>query len=534
LYSLCSVIWYSLCNEAGCGNGTLLEGDLVERAKTASYDNDGSRAVGANMGWIAPVTPRTPMSDALDVMGMSHANLAKGKRETNDILGSHALPLLLPLPSLSEPTPVMKFHQQEPTKPLVMTECCSCQNQRGEDGDMPHNTTLVHYTNEVSGCLAEQTQVSDGNEFVGGTFVWTLHDYMVRLAYTITLTLTHSLPPSLAPSLTRSLSHSLPPSLPTQGEPGKWPHVSSSFGALDLAGFPKPPAWFYRSMWLSNISTSDPGRPPLPPSTTVRIVESWATPTSGSTRDIHVYSNAPLVGLFVNNVAVSAAPAPVAVISGVNTAATFKSVSYAPGTLTAKAYAADGTTALATHTIHSWGSAASLALTMDVPSAASGTGSKVFVDGMDVALVRASVLDAAGNVVGDSNLNITFAVTAGPGYVAGVGNGDPACQEPSQVSWRSAYHGLARAIIRVTLDAEGTEADRALRAAVNIESGKSPRSSTILQGAAMGAPTSITITAKSAVGVHTLVVPLSVDPADSVLAVASASVGIADVGAADE
>ena len=60
-----SVAWYSLCNEAGCGNGTLLEGDLIERAKEASYSNDGSRSVGANMGWISPVSPRTPMSDAL-------------------------------------------------------------------------------------------------------------------------------------------------------------------------------------------------------------------------------------------------------------------------------------------------------------------------------------------------------------------------------------------------------------------------------------------------------------------------------------
>ena len=31
------------------------------------------------------------------------------------------------------------------------------------------------------------------------------------------------------------------------GEPGQWPHVSSSFGAIDLAGFMKPPAYFYRS-----------------------------------------------------------------------------------------------------------------------------------------------------------------------------------------------------------------------------------------------------------------------------------------------
>ena len=35
------------------------------------------------------------------------------------------------------------FHVKEPSKPLVMTECCSCESQRGEDGDLPHNTTLV-------------------------------------------------------------------------------------------------------------------------------------------------------------------------------------------------------------------------------------------------------------------------------------------------------------------------------------------------------------------------------------------------------
>ena len=62
--------------------------------------------------------------------------------------------------------------------------------------------------------------------------------------------------------------------------------------------------------------------------------------------------------------------------------------------------------------------------------------------------IHGLVLDAQGNVVLDSTLNISFAVTAGPGFVAGVGNGDPACQEPSQASWRSAYHGLARGIVR--------------------------------------------------------------------------------------
>merc|ERR1711976_512321 len=36
------------------------------------------------------------------------------------------------------------------------------------------------------------------------------------------------------------------------------------------------------------------------------------------------------------------------------------------------------------------------------------------------------------------------------GVVWGMGNGDPACHEPNHASWRSAYHGLVRCIIRST------------------------------------------------------------------------------------
>jgi len=462
-----SVIWYSLCNEAGCGNGSLLADDLVEQCKTNAYVADGSRSVGANMGWISPIWPGTPMSTALDVMGCSHCS-------RNDML---------------------TYHMKEPTKPLVMTECCSCENQRGEDADMPHNSTLVHFNDDVSECLSGQVSQSDQVEWIAGTFVWTFHDYM--------------------------------------GEPGNWPHVSSSFGAIDLAGFAKPPTWWYRAVWLANISTTDPGRPPIPStSTSVRIVESWQAPAAGTTRSIHVLTNAPFAQLLVNGVA-QGAPLPVPSFLAT---ASFPSVTFAAGTLTANALASDGVTILASHSTHSWGAPASLALTMDAPSLATGTGSAVFVDGADVALLRAAVLDAAGNVVLDSTLNVSFAVTSGPGFVAGVGNGDPACQEPSQASWRSAYHGLARAIVRVTVDASGSAADRALRAQVNVEAGLgvAARSSTILQGAASGAPTTITVQA-SAPGLApvSFVVPLSVDPADSVLAVAAASIASADIGAHD-
>ena len=120
------------------------------RAKQAAYDADGSRMVGANMGWLSPVTPRTPMSDAIDIMGMSHASSSS----------------------------VFAFHEREPQKPLMMSECCSCETQRGEDEDMPHNKSLVYYSNLNGQCLNAQVSTSDVPEFVMGTFVWTLHDYM--------------------------------------------------------------------------------------------------------------------------------------------------------------------------------------------------------------------------------------------------------------------------------------------------------------------------------------------------------------------
>eukprot|EP01048_Picozoa_sp_COSAG05_P006413 COSAG05_NODE_414_length_10051_cov_120.012158_9_plen_130_part_00 len=50
---------------------------------------------------------------------------------------------------------------------------------------------------------------------------------------------------------------------------------------------------------------------------------------------------------------------------------------FAPGTLTAKAMAADGKTVLATHAVNSWGQATAVKLSMDVPSVATGTGTAV-------------------------------------------------------------------------------------------------------------------------------------------------------------
>jgi len=288
--------------------------------------------------------------------------------------------------------------------------------------------------------------------------------------------------------------------------------------------------YWYRSWWLANVSLADAGRPPLDPANTsvfVHVVESWQPPASGkTTRNIHVYSNAPSVGLLVNGAPVSGSPQPMPAFGAVN----FPSVPYAAGTLTAQALDAGGNV-LATHTRTSWGAAAAIVLSMDAPNPATGTGSRVYLDGQDVAFVRATIVDAAGVTVHDSTANVTFAVTAGPGLVWGTGSGDPSDHSPVLAPWKPAYHGLVRAIIRTTLMATGSAADRAAVASLNVEAGKGPATSAILQGPNGGAPTTITVTASSpGLTGASFTIPLSVDPADSVLAVAAASVASAYIG----
>ena len=91
----------------------------------------------------------------------------------------------------------------------------------------------------------------------------------------------------------------------------------------------------------------------------------------------------------------------------------FPAVPFSPGTLTAEGLVADGTTVLASDAARSWGAPAALVLSLDAPSLATGTGDgALLLDGGDVALVRATVVDAAGNPCGDATDNITFAVSS--------------------------------------------------------------------------------------------------------------------------
>eukprot|EP00928_Gymnodinium_smaydae_P089297 TRINITY_DN73288_c0_g1_i1.p1 TRINITY_DN73288_c0_g1~~TRINITY_DN73288_c0_g1_i1.p1 ORF type:complete len:201 (+),score=5.98 TRINITY_DN73288_c0_g1_i1:42-605(+) len=173
---------------------------------------------------------------------------------------------------------------------------------------------------------------------------------------------------------------------------------------------------------------------------------------------------------------------------------------------------------MATHTVYTCGQPSKVMASVDVPSDATGTGSALLLDGQDAGMIRASIVDSAGRVVQSATHNVTFKVVSGPGRIIGVGNGDPSCHEPNQVPWRSAYHGLVRAIVQVTEDRSTSPAHRSRLLQIDREGGT--RTYIAPPGDSVAPAAEIVVEAAVAgLGSTRVSIPVSSD-ADSVLAVA--------------
>jgi hypothetical protein len=338
--------------------------------------------------------------------------------------------------------------------------------------------------------LDQKVNASDGVDYAAGTMVWTLFDY-------------YGEPPSAG--LT----------------------VSSTYGQFDLVGFPKPAAFWFRTQWLLGVSDQRSDKPfPTKNVYEVQVVESWESPdtwneTKGNaTRVIHAYSNAPFIALYVNGKPQGSLPVNPMVQGDGGSYAEWKSVPWEAGTLTALALSANGTV-LATTYRQTNGPAARLALALDCPSKATGTGEALLLDGQDVALVRASVVDATGQVVHMATHNISFYVVSGPGVIQGTGNGDPKSFAANNAPYRTAYHGLVRVVVRVTSMAAFSWKQRALLRAVD-----GAFNTTDKQPFLFNDIEDIVIEASSP-GFEPvrLTIPTSTDPSTSVLAVAELGAG---------
>jgi hypothetical protein len=209
----------------------------------------------------------------------------------------------------------------------------------------------------------------------------------------------------------------------------------------------------------------------------IHIVESWESPdhwnkTKGNTtRTIHVYSNAPMVELFVVNRAGNRKPRSygkrniVPMVKGDGgTYGEWQNIPWKPGSLLAIAQSVDGMELARTRrdTNHIE-PRVSLLLSLDCPSTQTGTGLALFLDGSDVALVRATLINSETNntLVFTSNL-VRFSVVEGPGRILGTANGDP----KSKLS-----HTLVRAVVGVTSIVGWTSEEKDLLRSMEVPEG---------------------------------------------------------------
>ena len=410
---------------------------------------------------------------------------------------------------------------------------------------------------------------------------------------------THTPPP---------LAHArLPPLHPASdfGEPpGLWPYVSSSFGQLCLAGFPKPHAYWYTANWrdlkgagaTSTVRVLDLLDAPLGTQGGITATTSaasaelfadgaslgaqsgagaqlfWKLPGSssgncswpvrqdgtqckgltavpGATSAALCKAHACAHGLMAwqwgssdpphsppacwagapasdPGAACPPPPSPAAQWSGASRPAQ----ALAPANATLVARDAGGAV-VGVHTVlaPAPGPPAALLLLLDAPSPASATGSRLLLDGLDCALLRAALTDAAGALVSTAPANVTFTVLSGPGRLTGVGSGDPAAHEQPAGPVVATFGGLARAIVGAAVDCVSAGRDRAR--AVDVEGALGPVQ-VLPEGAAC--PGEDVVVAAEAPGLPrvTLRIPTSGDAGvDGVLAVARASAGSGGAGA---
>ncbi len=205
-----------------------------------------------------------------------------------------------------------------------------------------------------------------------------------------------------------------------KGEPRpfSWPVINCHYGFMDICGFPKDSYYYYKAWW-----TNDP---------VLHLFPHWNwSGKEGQEIPVWVHSNCDEVELFLNGVSL-----------GKQTVTPLHhlewKVKYAPGKLVAKGLR-KGAPIEATR--ETTGAAAAIRLTADR--------SDLTADDADLAVVTVEIIDAAGRVVpvADNKVNFTL---SGPAKLIGVGNGDPSSHEPDKANSRSAFNGLAQALVQTT------------------------------------------------------------------------------------
>ncbi|WP_111707619.1 sugar-binding domain-containing protein [Lutibacter citreus] len=206
--------------------------------------------------------------------------------------------------------------------------------------------------------------------------------------------------------------------------PYGWPARSSSFGVIDLAGFPKDAYYFYQSQWTNK---------PM-----VHIFPHWNL--IGMERDlvkVYAFTNGDAVELFQDGKSLGKQKNDVNEVEYQTWEVVYKS-----GELKALSY--KNGKVIAEKIVKTAGEATSIKVeTRRVEMKANG---------QDLIYVECTILDKDGNEVPTANNLIEFYI-GGPAKIVGVGNGDNMGLEPFKANKRTAFNGKCLAIIQSTKEA---------------------------------------------------------------------------------
>lgn len=340
---------------------------------------------------------------------------------------------------------------------LYGSETSSAVNSRSQYKNQNNNSDSdgnYHLTSYDTSAVSWGTTANDSLwttltlDYVAGEFVWTGFDYIGE-------------PTPWNGVGTGSVSGA-----------GAYPN-SSYFGIVDTTGFEKDTYYLYRSQWNRD-------------ETTLHLVTAWDSDnmmtTSGQT-PVVIYSNAPVVKLYRNGTLIGTATRKVnttsagytyytytttsndssvcTAVSGSNGTSLFATfnVTYEAGTISAKAFEADGTTEI-TLTGNSGKNSVSTPGTVS-QLVVSQNKTQIAADGSSLVYITVDVTDANGVLDTTATNTINFSLT-GNGVILGVDNGDQATTAKYQQSSVltsttsaniAAYAGKALVIVRSTKDA---------------------------------------------------------------------------------
>ena len=261
------------------------------------------------------------------------------------------------------------YHREHPLQPEVGTEQGSTVSTRGiytNDATRGYVSAYDNGGQQWSSTAEYWWSYFADRPWLSGGFVWTGFDY--------------------------------------RGEPTPygWPCINSHFGVMDICGFPKDNYYYYQSAWL--------GKP------MVHLLPHWNWPgKEGQSINVWCYSNCKEVELFLNGRSLGRQTMQ-------KNSHLEWNVAYAPGTLSAKGYEANGVVVAETK-VETTGAPSAVQLTPNRQT--------ISADGEDVSIITVSVTDSQGRVVPVASNKVHFNLS-GPGKIIGVGNGDPSCHEPDQ------------------------------------------------------------------------------------------------------